>query len=213
VSSPISATFLRSRRLLLTSGAGLCASEKKGPRIGLELRTHWLTLSLVPSKKTAPVSSSKAEPVGATGVDWTARRAGAARHAGRLEILRLSGYSEEEKVEIAKRYLAPRQRQQSGLTAEQLNYPDETLKRIISRYTREAGVRLLEKAIGRVARKIAVRFAEGKGEPVTVRPGDLTNLLGSERVSALFAGSNRIRSAIALSLARQGLCSSRHSTS
>ena len=101
----------------------------------------------------------------------------------RLEILRLSGYSEEEKVEIAKRYLVPRQRQQSGLTAEQLLYPDETLKQIISRYTREAGVRLLEKAIGRVARKIAVRFAEGKAEPITVRPEDLTDLLGPERVS------------------------------
>jgi ATP-dependent Lon protease len=101
----------------------------------------------------------------------------------RLEILRLSGYSEEEKVEIAKRYLAPRQRQQSGLTAEQLIYPDETLKRIISRYTREAGVRLLEKAIGRVARKIAVRFAKGKSEPITVRSEDLPDLLGPERVS------------------------------
>lgn len=101
----------------------------------------------------------------------------------RLEILRLSGYSEEEKVEIAKRYIVPRQVQQAGLTPEQLMFPDETLKYMIGRYTREAGVRLLEKAVGRVTRKVAIRFAEGKGEPVTVRPDDLPDLLGPERVS------------------------------
>ena len=102
----------------------------------------------------------------------------------RLEILRLSGYSEEEKVEIARRYIVPRQLQQSGLTAEQLVLPDATLKQIIGRYTREAGVRLLEKAIGRVARKVAVRFAEGTGKAVTVQPDDLADLLGPERVRA-----------------------------
>lgn len=101
----------------------------------------------------------------------------------RLEILRLSGYSDEEKVEIAKRYIVPRQLQESGLTANQLVLPEATLTQIISRYTREAGVRLLEKAIGRVTRKIAVRFAEGKGETVTVNPGDLADLLGPERVA------------------------------
>jgi ATP-dependent Lon protease len=101
----------------------------------------------------------------------------------RLEILRLSGYSDEEKIEIAKRYIVPRQLQQSGLTAERLALPDVTLKQIIGRYTREAGVRLLEKAIGRVARKVAVRFAEGTGEAVTIQPGDLADLLGPERVA------------------------------
>ena len=101
----------------------------------------------------------------------------------RLEILRLSGYSEEEKVEIAKRYIVPRQLRQSGLTTQQLVLPDATIKQIISRYTREAGVRLLEKAVGRVARKVAVRFAEGIGEAVTVQHGDLAELLGPERVA------------------------------
>jgi ATP-dependent Lon protease len=100
----------------------------------------------------------------------------------RLEILRLSGYSEEQKVEIAKRYLVPRQIKESGLTPEQLRLADPTLNYIISRYTREAGVRLLEKAIGRVTRKIAVRFAEGKGETIEVLPDDLTDLLGPPRV-------------------------------
>jgi ATP-dependent Lon protease len=100
----------------------------------------------------------------------------------RMEILRLSGYSEEEKVEIAKRFLLPRQRSGAGLQPEQLVLPDGTLERIVSRYTREAGVRQLERALGALARKVAVRFAEGKTEAVTVRPDDLQDWLGSERV-------------------------------
>jgi ATP-dependent Lon protease len=99
----------------------------------------------------------------------------------RMEMLRLSGYSEEEKVEIARRYLVPRQLAQTGLTAEQLHLPDETVRRVISRYTREAGLRQLEHAIGRLTRKVAVRFAQGQTEPATVRPEDLPNLLGPER--------------------------------
>jgi ATP-dependent Lon protease len=99
----------------------------------------------------------------------------------RMEILHLSGYSEEEKEQIARRYLLPRQLSQAGLTAEQLNVPDETLRRVISRYTREAGVRQLERALGRLARKVAVRFAEGQTQAVTVGPEDLNDLLGPER--------------------------------
>jgi ATP-dependent Lon protease len=100
----------------------------------------------------------------------------------RLEILRLAGYSEEEKLQIARRYLLPRQLEQAGLTAEQVAVPDETIRVVISRYTREAGVRQLEKALGRLIRKVAVRFAQGKTESVTARPDDLTDLLGPERV-------------------------------
>jgi ATP-dependent Lon protease len=99
----------------------------------------------------------------------------------RMEILRLAGYSEEQKAEIAVRYLIPRQLGHAGLTAEQLIIPPETLKRIISRYTREAGVRRLEQMLGRLARKVARRFAEGHTDPVTVRPEDLAELLGPER--------------------------------
>lgn len=100
----------------------------------------------------------------------------------RMEILRLSGYSEEEKVQIAHRYLVPRQLKQAGLTAEQLRIPDETVRRIVGRYTREAGVRDLERNLGRLARKVARRFAEGHTEPVTIGPEDLADLLGPERV-------------------------------
>jgi ATP-dependent Lon protease len=99
----------------------------------------------------------------------------------RMEILGLSGYSEEEKLEIARRYLVPRQLHETGIKPEQLTLPDETLRRMVSRYTREAGVRQLERTIGRVARKVARRFAEGQTGPVTIGPEDLSELLGPER--------------------------------
>jgi ATP-dependent Lon protease len=99
----------------------------------------------------------------------------------RMEILRLAGYSEEEKLQIAVRYLLPRRLSEAGLTAEQLQVPEATLRWIISRYTREAGVRELERSIGRLARKVARRFAEGQTQMVTVGPEDLSDLLGPER--------------------------------
>jgi ATP-dependent Lon protease len=98
----------------------------------------------------------------------------------RMEILRLAGYSEEEKVEIAKRYLLPRQLKETGLGVEQCQIVDETLQRIISRYTREAGVRQLERAIGRLARKTALQIAEGSSEAVTIHAVDLPEMLGPE---------------------------------
>ena len=98
----------------------------------------------------------------------------------RMELLRLAGYSEEEKLEIAKRYLLPKQLKETGLTGEQCSIPDETIRWIISRYTREAGVRQLERAIGRVARKIALRFAEGQLDSCLVKPDDLIEMFGPE---------------------------------
>jgi ATP-dependent Lon protease len=98
----------------------------------------------------------------------------------RMEILRLAGYSEEEKVEIAKRYLLPRQLKETGLSVEQCQILDETLQRIIARYTREAGVRQLERAIGRLARKTALQIAEGSAEAVVIRAADLAEMLGPE---------------------------------
>jgi ATP-dependent Lon protease len=100
----------------------------------------------------------------------------------RMEVLRLAGYTEEEKTEIARRYLLPRQMKQTGLTPEQLQIEPEALRHVITRYTREAGVRELERMLGRVARKVARWFAEGHAEPVTVRLQDLQDLLGPERV-------------------------------
>ncbi len=99
----------------------------------------------------------------------------------RMETLRLPGYSDLEKTEIAKRYLIPRQREQAGLRPEQIAIPDETVSQVIRSYTREAGVRQLERALGRLARKVAVRFAEGLTEAVTIRPADLAAMLGPQR--------------------------------
>jgi ATP-dependent Lon protease len=99
----------------------------------------------------------------------------------RTELLRLPGYSEEEKVAIANRYLIPRQLKQAGLTAEQCVLPEESIRRIISAYTREAGLRQLERGIGRVARKVALRFAEGNTTPVTVDAEQVADMLGPER--------------------------------
>jgi ATP-dependent Lon protease len=98
----------------------------------------------------------------------------------RMEILALSGYSEEEKAQIATRYLIPRQLKQTGLTAEQAKITEAGLKKIISAYTREAGVRRLEQAIGRVVRKLALKFAEGAAGPFDVTPEDVVEMLGPE---------------------------------
>jgi ATP-dependent Lon protease len=101
----------------------------------------------------------------------------------RMELLRLAGYSEEEKIEIAKRYLIPRQIKEAGLKPEDCVISDDALKAIIAQYTREAGVRQLERAIGRIARKTAVRHAEGRTEPVTIKRDDLVTWLGPRRFS------------------------------
>jgi ATP-dependent Lon protease len=99
----------------------------------------------------------------------------------RMELIRLPGYSEEEKIEIAKRYLIPRQFEQTGIKPDACVIPDDTLKLIISRYTREAGVRQLERSISRLMRKVALKFAEGNSDPVTVVPMQLVEFLGSEQ--------------------------------
>jgi len=99
----------------------------------------------------------------------------------RMEVLRLSGYSDEEKLEIAKRYLIGRQRTQAGLTEAQFLVPDETVLWVIHRYTREAGVRELERMLGSLARKIALRIAEEKPGEATITTDSLLELLGPER--------------------------------
>jgi ATP-dependent Lon protease len=98
----------------------------------------------------------------------------------RMEILRLSGYSEEEKQQIARRYLIPKQLKATGLTGEQIEFTEEGLKAIIRGYTREAGLRRLERAIARVTRKVTLRLAEGNEEKAVITPELLTDLLGPE---------------------------------
>jgi ATP-dependent Lon protease len=100
----------------------------------------------------------------------------------RMEILRLSGYSEEEKTQIAKRYLLPKLLQHTGLTAEQCVITDGALQKVIESYTREAGVRRLEQMLGRLIRKVAVKFAEGEAGPVVVHGDDVPEMLGPEAI-------------------------------
>lgn len=108
----------------------------------------------------------------------------------RMEVMHLSGYTDVEKQAIARRYLLPRQIEQAGLSPELLAVEDPALDRIVRRYTREAGVRELERALGRIARKVAIRVAEGDREPVTVEAGDLRELLGAEKFFAEGARRN-----------------------
>jgi len=97
----------------------------------------------------------------------------------RMEIISLSGYTASEKFQIARRYLVPRQLEANGLKPEQVALSDEALREIVEHYTREAGVRNLEREIGRVLRQAAVRVAEGEAGPIAIAPPDLKPMLGA----------------------------------
>ena len=99
----------------------------------------------------------------------------------RMEVIQLAGYSDREKLQIARRYLVPRQVRENGLTPEQLEITDDAISLIATRYTREAGVRQLERTIGRLGRKVALRIAQGETEKVTVDAGDIPDFLGAPR--------------------------------
>jgi ATP-dependent Lon protease len=99
----------------------------------------------------------------------------------RMEIIELPGYTQEEKLEIARRYLVKRQLKANGLSDDQARIDDDALRDIISRYTREAGVRNLEREIGGVLRNVAVRITEGKVPAVNVTPAALADILGAPR--------------------------------
>jgi ATP-dependent Lon protease len=88
----------------------------------------------------------------------------------RMEIIFLSGYTENEKIAIAKGYLIPRQIRENSLRESEVKFTDESLRKLIREYTREAGVRNLERKIGAICRKIGTRIAEGKLEPVEITP-------------------------------------------
>jgi len=96
----------------------------------------------------------------------------------RMEIIEIPGYSEEEKLGIAQRYLIPRQLEEHGITKEHLHLTDSCLAHIISQYTKEAGVRNLERELANVMRKVAKRVAEGKIKRYQVTPRNLHHYLG-----------------------------------
>jgi ATP-dependent Lon protease len=96
----------------------------------------------------------------------------------RMEIIRLAGYSDREKLEIAKRYLVPRQTTENGLNVAQFQITDAAIELIAARYTREAGVRQMERNIGSVARKVALKVAQGEAETVQVAETNIREYLG-----------------------------------
>src|SRR6266404_1930499 len=100
----------------------------------------------------------------------------------RMEIIELQGYSENEKVHIAFRYLVPRQIEENGITTEQIEFPEEAVRFVIRHYTREAGVRNLERNLGTIARKQARRIAEGKTEKLVVTKEVVQEFLGGIKV-------------------------------
>ncbi len=100
----------------------------------------------------------------------------------RMEIIELQGYTEEEKVHIAFQYLIPRQIEENGITAEQIEFPEEAVRNIIRHYTREAGVRNLERNIGTICRKQARRLAEGKQEKLVITQTIIQEFLGGIKV-------------------------------
>jgi len=99
----------------------------------------------------------------------------------RMEIIRLPGYTEAEKMHIAKQFLVPRQLREHGLTEENLEFADDALHALIREYTHEAGVRNLEREIANICRKIPRRIAEGQTEKILVKPEDLLAYIGPSR--------------------------------
>ena len=100
----------------------------------------------------------------------------------RMEIIELQGYTEEEKVHIAFKYLIPRQIDENGITPEQIEFPEEAVRYVIRHYTREAGVRSLERTIGTICRKQARRLAEGKTEKLIVNKEIIQEFLGGIKI-------------------------------
>src|ERR1700729_4028967 len=100
----------------------------------------------------------------------------------RMEIIELQGYTEEEKVHIAFRYLIPRQIDENGITAEQIEFPEQGVRYVIRHYTREAGVRSLERTIGTICRKQARRLAEGKTDKLVVTKEVIQEFLGGIKI-------------------------------
>ena len=101
----------------------------------------------------------------------------------RMEIIEVSSYTENEKFHIAKKYLVPKQLERNGLTEEMLSFSDKALEKIIHNYTREAGVRNLERRIGEICRKAAREFLEKKKKSVHITEGNLQKYLGKERIT------------------------------
>ena len=143
--------------------------EVLDPEQNSTFRDHYLDLPFDLSKVLFITTANQLDPIPAPLRD-------------RMEVIELSGYTEEEKLEIAKRYLVPRQMEQNGVGRSKIEFTDDALRDLIEHYTREAGVRNLEREVGAVCRKVAREYAEGKRRSKrTVRPKAVGELLGKRR--------------------------------
>ena len=142
--------------------------EVLDPEQNREFRDHYLDVPFDLSQVMFITTANLLEPIPAPLRD-------------RMEILNLSGYTESEKVHIAQGYLIPRQIRENGLRPSELSFTDGALRKIIRDHTREAGVRNLEREIGRICRKVVTRIAEGHTEPVRATVHQVPNLLGKPR--------------------------------
>jgi ATP-dependent Lon protease len=142
--------------------------EVLDPEQNTEFRDHYLEVAYNLSQVMFITTANQLDPIPAPLRD-------------RMEIIQLSGYTEGEKVSIATQYLLPRQVRENGLRSAEIAFSEDTLKTIIRSYTREAGVRNLEREIGAVCRKAVTRIAEQKAEKVEVTPDLVREFLGRPR--------------------------------
>jgi len=139
--------------------------EVLDPEQNNEFRDHYLEVAYDLSKVMFITTANLLDPIPSPLRD-------------RMEIIKLSGYTDKEKKAIAKDYLIPRQIRENGLRAEEIHFTNQALQTIIRSYTREAGVRNLEREIGSVCRKVVTGIAEGKMETVEIMPEDINDYLG-----------------------------------
>jgi len=143
--------------------------EVLDPEQNTAFRDHYLDLSVDLSHVMFVTTANQLEPIPAPLRD-------------RMEVIQLAGYTEEEKLQIALRYLVPRQVERNGLRPTRIEFTEDALRLIIDAYTREAGVRNLEREIGAVCRKVAREYAEGtRKRKRTIRAKTVTELLGRKR--------------------------------
>jgi len=120
----------------------------------------------------------------------------------RMELIPLQGYTEEEKVQIANRYLIPRQIKENGITTEQIEFPEDAVRYVVRHYTREAGVRKLEQALGTICRKEARRVVEGHKEKLVVTREEIKEFLGGIQIRVDTEVAERVkRPGVAVGLA------------
>ncbi|GHO68787.1 Lon protease [Ktedonobacter sp. SOSP1-52] len=142
--------------------------EVLDPEQNYNFRDNYLDLPFDLSKVMFIATANSLEPIPAPLRD-------------RMEILELSGYTEDQKIHIARNYLLPKQLEANGLKPEELTLDDDVLRLVVRNYTREAGVRNLEREIGALCRKVAKQISEGKEGPIHIESNQLTDYLGRRR--------------------------------